>query len=158
MRGLFAEPDLWASRLTVSSQRVGRGDERPYAAVCGLFLRLGRPLESAARNRAHGQGVHVADLPVLEAEQMTVGQFVVAEAREYDHGPDIRIDNEAPVRDFHAAGYARVAGVLWRAFPCAQATFEPVAWRAPRHLHAVVEEDVFVGIGSGDERRARIAR
>lgn len=79
MRGLFAEPDPWASRLTVSPQGVGQPDERPYAAVGGLFLRLGRPLESAARDRAHGHGVYVADLPVLEAEEMAIGQFVVAE-------------------------------------------------------------------------------
>ena len=36
MRGLFAVADLWASRLTVSSQRVGRGDERPCEGYfCG---------------------------------------------------------------------------------------------------------------------------
>ena len=36
MRGLFAEPDPWASRLTVSPQRLGRRDVRPEAVYfCG---------------------------------------------------------------------------------------------------------------------------
>ena len=36
MRGLFAETDLWVSRLDASPQRVGEGDEGPYAVYfCG---------------------------------------------------------------------------------------------------------------------------
>jgi hypothetical protein len=43
------------------------------------------------------------DLPALEPEQVAIGQFVVAEARQHDDGPDLGIDDKTAVGDLHAA-------------------------------------------------------
>jgi hypothetical protein len=63
-----------------------------------LFTLLGWSLEPATWDRAHRQGVHVTDLPVLEPEQVAVRQLVVAEARQDNDSANIGIDDETSAR------------------------------------------------------------
>jgi hypothetical protein len=84
------------------------------------------------------QRVHVAQLAVLHAEQVSIGRTAAAggvsgaEGTERHHRTDRLVHHEAAVRDVHTARDADLAGIVGSASAGVRAAFRAIARHAPR--------------------------
>src|SRR5262245_42683591 len=72
-------------------------------------------------------------------------------SNETDNRTDLRVRDEAAVREFHSAGHADVAAVVRLTAASADAALEAITRRSPRHLHTVVFKNVEISVRRCDE-------
>src|SRR5690606_25173027 len=118
----LAPAEAAATRTALSaSARASTWGTALTAARCGTALTsAGAACAAAAEVRLQQvrQRVHVAQLAVLDAEQVRVGcaaaavRAARAEGAERDDRAHDRIDDETTVRDVHAARHARIATIV----------------------------------------------
>src|SRR5690606_3513610 len=100
---------------------------------------------------AVGYRMNVTQLAILDAEQVAVGPFVLAEFQEYIDRAQRLIDDILPFDQVDILGDTDIAAVLRRAACRIDPAFETGAGRAPRNLDALVLEQVEIGVGRSDQ-------
>ncbi len=127
--------------------RLVRVDEASFG-FCAL-LRRG---ESAVWDVAHGQSVHISNLPIFQTEYVRVGQpLFCAEVHQAHNCSHIGIDDIAPVDDFDAPLQWRPArtGCLGISFGISIRTpLQAGAWDAPGKDRGPVRKHIKIGIRS----------
>src|SRR5688572_6933128 len=145
-------PIAWTLRATI-------------ALAAGALAVVVRPTAAAAERRLQQmrERVHVAELAVLDAEQVRIGRTAPAirpagaERAVDDDGADGFVHDEAAIHDVHTARHADLAAIGWRILARVHAAFDAHARKAPWDLVDLpLEKRVEVRVGGADERFARV--